>query len=200
MENTNNEAAANQQQDYSGNENGEIKLYSFSDFSYDTGFADGALRLGDVSHYETFSASLEKKDLANNLLERCRKERAKLTAELELLNRRTLELYSTIFEREERIRIAGVRMEEALQKRDELKVALQKVEDVRQSINPENSWFPAIMMLFSGFAFILADVLITEEIMEEVLRNCFKTYFTLFNISRSNAMYTRRKVVCEKPA
>lgn len=166
---TNNEVAANQEQEHSSNDNGEIKLYSFSDFSYDTGFADGALRLRDVSHYETFSANLEKKELAINLLERCRRELAKLTAELELMKCRTLELYSTIFEREEKINITGVRLKEAFQKRDEQKEVLQKVEDACQLVNSENSRFPAIMLLVSGFSFILADVLITEEIMEEVL-------------------------------
>lgn len=165
----NNDISANGQQASNVVSNAEFKLYTFSDFSYDTGFADGALRLGELRQYETFSTHLEKKELAEALLTRCRHEMDKLNAELDQLKHRTLELYATIFDREEKLNFTGVRLEETKQKKEEFKSLIQSLESRRRLIEPENSWVVASIVVLSGFVFILADILITEEILEKVL-------------------------------
>lgn len=161
--------SVNGQEESATDSNAEHKLYAFSDFSYDTGFADGVLRLGQLPQYETFSTHLEKKELAGDLLARCRKEMTRISTELDLLKQRTLELYSTVFDREEKVNFTSVRLEENRQKKEEFHSSIKALEYKRGQITPENSWPVALMLVLSGFAFILADVLITEEIMEQVL-------------------------------
>lgn len=172
----------------------EIKLYNFSDFSYDTGFADGALRLGELPHYETFSTNLEKRDLAEQLLERCRQEIVRLKTELASIKQRTLELYSTIFDREEKVRFTEIRLKEAYQKKEELKNEIQILESRRRLIDPENSWFVASLLLISGFAFIVADVLITKDIMEQVL-SLSKSDSWIISISISLTVFGIKPVI-----
>lgn len=147
----------------------ELKLYTFSDLSYDTGFADGALQLENMPHYEVFSSHLEKKQLAEDLLARCRVLISEAKSELAFIKKHTAEIYSVVFDREEKIRVAVERLDEFKQKRQDYASAIQTIEADRRQIKPENSWVAATIVLLSGFAFILADVLITEEIMEDVL-------------------------------
>jgi hypothetical protein len=172
----------------------EIRLYNFSDFSYDTGFADGALRLGELPYYETFSTNLEKRDLAEQLLERCRQEIARLKTELASIKQRTLELYSTIFDREEKVRFTEIRLKEAYQKKEEIKNEIQTLESRRRLIDPENSWFVASLLLISGFAFIVADVLITKDIMEQVL-SLSKSDSWIISISISLTVFGIKPVI-----
>lgn len=145
------------------------KVISFSEFSYDTGFADGALRLGELPHYEAFSTNLEKRDLAEQLLALCRQEIADLKLDLSSLKQRTLELYSTVFDREEKIRFTEIRLQEAYQKQADFKNEIQSHENKQRLIVPENSWVVTILLLIFGFVFILSDVLITQDVMEDAL-------------------------------
>ena len=164
-----NDGSSNEPKQTDAPSESQIKVLSFSEFSYDTGFADGALRLGELPHYETFSTNLEKRDLAEQLLAGCRQEIAELKLNLSSLKQRTLELYSIVFDREEKIRFTEIRLQEAYQKQTDFKNEIQSLETKHRFITPENSWVVTILLLIFGFVFILSDVLITQQVMVEAL-------------------------------
>jgi hypothetical protein len=146
-----------------------VTVYPYSTFSYDTGFADGVLRLGAPKYYETFSENLEKKELAESLLERCRRDISRIETELRRIQTRTLELFSTAFDREEKIGFAETRLNEALKKREELELGVQNNQHKYETIEPEYSMVVAFIMLAVGLIFIGSDVLITQGIMQQAL-------------------------------
>lgn len=146
-----------------------VTVYPYSTFSYDTGFADGVLHLGASPHYAVFSENLEKKELAESLLVRCQKEISRLEEELHNIKKRTLELFSIVFDREEKIIITETRINEALKKREELEQGIQKNQHKYEGIEPEYSMVVAFIMLAVGFIFIGSDVLITQGIMQQAL-------------------------------
>jgi len=146
-----------------------VTVYPYSTFSYDTGFADGVLRLGTSPHYAVFSENLEKKELAESLLLRCQKEISKIEEELHNIKKRTLELFSIVFDREEKIGFADTRLQESLTKRVEIEQAIQKNQHKHDALEPEYSMVVAFIMLLVGFLFIISDVLITQGIMEQAL-------------------------------
>lgn len=146
-----------------------VTVYPYSTFSYDNGFADGVLKLGESPYFATFSENLEKKNLAESLLQRCRNELAKIGTELSNIKTQTIELYATVFEREEKISFEETRLNEALDKRQELEKSIKETWQKRESIDPEYSIAVAFIMLLVGFVFIGADIWITQGIMEDVL-------------------------------
>ncbi len=143
----------------------QLKLYNFSDFSYDTGFADGALRLNAPTHYETFSTNLEKKDLAQQLLLICRQEIARLKTELVGLKQRTLDLYAIVFDREEKLRFTGIQLEEEGNKKEALSREIETLESRRRLIQPENYWIPGIILILAGAVLFLADIFFTQGML-----------------------------------
>ncbi len=146
-----------------------VTVYPFSDFSYDQGFADGAMKLRDLPHYESFATSLEKKQLAEQLLARCRYEKQRLEAEIAQIKQKTVDLYRTVFDKEGFLVFAKTRLEEYLAERERLKEEVHQLYVKRSEIKSESTVVVGLMMLLAGFVFICSDVLITQGLLQKGL-------------------------------